>query len=84
MEMGRAGGGCGRRRWEASPLAGSRATEHSSESSCGGQKGEMRVRVGVQSQRGVLIGVSRLVVGRAASGMCHYWAMQPTVLHGPG
>jgi hypothetical protein len=54
MEMGRARGGCGRRQWEASPLAGSGATECLSESSCGGQKGEMRVRVGIRPQGGVL------------------------------
>jgi hypothetical protein len=81
--MGRAGGGCGRRRWEASPLVGSGATERSSESTCGGRKGEMRVRVGVRPQGRVLIGVSGSVVGHAASGPCHYCAMRPTVLHGP-
>jgi hypothetical protein len=52
--MGRAGGGCGRRRWEAFPLAGSGAIEHSSENSCGGRKREMRVRIGVRPQGGFL------------------------------
>jgi hypothetical protein len=52
--MGRAGGGCGRRRWEAASLTGSGATERSSESSCGGRKEEMRVRVDVQPQGGFL------------------------------
>jgi hypothetical protein len=71
--MGRARGGCGRRQWEASPLAGSGATERLSESSCSGRKGEMRVRVGVWPQGGgVLIGVFGPVVGHAASGSCHY------------
>jgi hypothetical protein len=70
--MGRAGGGCGRRWWEASPLTGSGATERLSESSCDGRKGEMRVMVGVRPQLGVLIGVSGPVVGRVASGPCHY------------
>jgi hypothetical protein len=52
--MGRAGGGCGRRRWEASPLPGSGAIERLSESSCGRRKWEMRVRVGVRPQGGFL------------------------------
>jgi hypothetical protein len=60
--------------------------ERTSESSCDGRKGEMRVRVGVRSQGGgrVLIGVSGPVVGRAASGLCHYWVVRPTMLHRPG
>jgi hypothetical protein len=77
--MERAGGGCGRWWWEASPLAGSGATERLSESSCDGRKGEMRVRVDVRPQgedsyRGIWAG----------SGPCHYWAMRPTILHRPG
>jgi hypothetical protein len=38
---------------------------------------------GRRPARGVLIGVSELVVGCAVSGSCHYWVVRPTVLHGP-
>jgi hypothetical protein len=62
--MGRGGGGCGTQRWEASPLTGSGATKRSSESSCGGRKGEMRVRVSVRPQGGSYRGIW------AGSGLC--------------
>jgi len=64
--MGRAGGGCGRRRWEAARRRRSPGRERER---LRRTKGEMRVRVGVRPQGGSYRGI------RAGSGPCCYWAV---------
>jgi hypothetical protein len=80
--MGRARGGCERRRWEASPLATHRVRSdrvsvrerlRQAERGNEGSGWHSATRGGGGSYRGIWAG----------SGPCHYWAMRPTVLHGP-